>query len=277
VAAARDEGTDSFEGFNEEEDLPRQGPNELEEDRKPAARQSDVEEELELPSSSQSSFYQAAVAAARDEGTDSFEGFNEEVHLPRQASNSYFYQNAMKNANESVPPQKKPGIQYVEEPAVNVDSVMYQMEYEDYPTPNQDRGLQDDTDLGDSFLHGAASMAVADSPTDKTLRPPPELSSFYQEAMNTRRASEMEYGDDTDQMATTDETLRPPPELSSFYQAAMNSRRGSDTMSPVAVVQAQNSSAQKKPGVQYVEESAVNVDSVMYQMEYGDYPRPNQR
>jgi hypothetical protein len=210
---------DSFECFNAVENLPRRGPKSLEEDRKPAARQPDIKEELELPSGAQSSFYQAAVAAARDEGS----------------------------ANESVPPQKKkPGIQYVEEPAVNVDSVMYQMEYRDYPTPNRARGLQDDTDLGNSFLRGAASMAVADSTT-------------------------------TVQMVSTDETQtrRHPPELSSFYQSFY--QRPPDAISPDPVVRAQNSTAQKKPGVQYVEEPAVNVDSVMYQMEYGDYPRPNQR
>jgi ankyrin repeat protein len=273
---------DSFECFNAVENLPRRGPKSLEEDRKPAARQPDIKEELELPSGAQSSFYQAAVAAARDEGS----------------------------ANESVPPQKKkPGIQYVEEPAVNVDSVMYQMEYRDYPTPNRARGLQDDTDLGNSFLRGAASMAVADSTTavqkvttDKTRFHPPELSSFYQDALSTRTTSDAisERGlqDDTDlgdsflhgaasmavadstttvQMVSTDETQtrRHPPELSSFYQSFY--QRPPDAISPDPVVRAQNSTAQKKPGVQYVEEPAVNVDSVMYQMEYGDYPRPNQR
>jgi ankyrin repeat protein len=249
--------------------------NESDEDRKPAARHPS-KEALELPSGLQSSFYQAAMASAHEgftsglDGTfpEGFEGSDSTTSDPNIAADelhrhpselSSFYQDALSSTrlsdaisqDQEVPAknssaQKKPGVQYVEEPAVNGDSVMYQMEYGDYPTPNQERGLQDDTDLGSSFLYDASNMAVADSMT----------------AVN---------------MVTADETRRHPPELSSFYQDALSTRRASDAMSPDLEAPAKSSSAQKKPGVQYVEEPAVNVDSVMYQMEYGDYPRQNQR
>lgn len=238
-----------------------------EDDRKPAARGPSLDSIGSDAGSKKSSFYQAAVAAAtREDGSfvtglsgnlpDEDEDYTSSAtgvarrHSPEISS---FYADAMKMADkeggdDDSPPSKtkKPGIQHVAEPAVNVDSVMHRMEYGDTPMPHTEDSLRDDTDHGHDFVYDAANTAVSDSAT-------------------------------AIEMANNAEKQQYHPQLSSFYQDALNARGGASDAFSEDAGDGSKSGAQKKPGVQYVEEPAVTASSVMYQMEYGDYPRPNKR
>ena len=76
---------------------------------------------MSAPSNEISSFYADARSNAQTESLTSYSGLTNN------------------NPGGSAAGSKKPGIQYVEEPAVRPDSVMYQMEYGNYPHPNQGR------------------------------------------------------------------------------------------------------------------------------------------
>ncbi|KAL3927220.1 MAG: hypothetical protein SGBAC_013169 [Bacillariaceae sp.] len=108
-----------------------------------------------------------------------------------------------------------------------------------------------------SFVDGAAGMAVGDSYTAVKMAEDAEkgqgqASSFYQEALKAPR----------DSTADLEDLAKALEESAAAHEAAQQGTQPKP-------------SKPAKPGIQFVDEPAVNVDSVMYQMEYGDYPHPN--